>query len=316
MGEVGQVMTDVALRALTVADTAAIQCALALVIGSLASRRWLRESTSDWAREVVRLSRRWLVFGVLLAIAADVAAVWLQAVVMLDSPAAALGPMMLMVLRETHFGSAWWFGAAALLGALFVSISTAAGMMEEIVSLAVAVFAASRSVVSHADDQGDFSLKVGVDWVHLLAVSLWVGIVLASVLVVFRRPPRGRLDGADAVHWLSALSDTATVALVVIVLTGTLKTWWATPSFQLLAASDYGRVLGVKLVMVAVAVGLGGYNRFRAMPRLLKTLMDPAAAHESFRGRFAYVLRLEAAVLFCAVVSAAFLSNIATPGEE
>lgn len=308
-------MTEGALRTLTVVDSVVIQCSLALLLGALASGFWLRRATSPWARSVGRLSRRWLVVGALLALAAELASLWLQAAEMVDGPGTTAGPMMRMVLRDTHFGHAWWFGVVALV-AVLVAASMSSGASAAITALAVAVFAASRSVVSHAGGQGDFTLKVGVDWIHLLFVCTWVGIVALGAFVALRRAPLDRAEGADAASWVTALSRTATTALVSIVLTGAVKVCWAIPSWGMLVGSTYATVLLVKLGLAGIAALLGAYNRFRSMPDLLRNLTNPDASNPSLPGGFVVVMRLEAGVLLGVVIAAAVLSGTATPGEN
>jgi len=63
-------------------------------------------------------------------------------------------------------------------------------------------------------------------------------------------------------------------------------------------ASAWGVALDLKLVLVAIAVALGGFNRWVVLPSL------PAAWC-----RFAWVLRLEAGVLAAVLVVAAILAN-------
>lgn len=71
--------------------------------------------------------------------------------------------------------------------------------------------------------------------------------------------------------------------------------------------NQYGAALLVKLVLVAVAVLLGGYNRFFVMPSLISALPAPAVR------RFTLILRLEAAVLLGVVIVTAVLSSTPAP---
>jgi putative copper resistance protein D len=222
--------------------------------------------------------------------------------------------MVPMMLRETHYGHAWSIGFVALALAL---VAGAAGRKAgfAVAALGVAAFAYSRSAVSHAAGAGDFTLRVAIDWVHLLLACLWVGMVLVGAFSALRAPARTPSDAFDAAAWVAALSSTATGALAVIFLTGALKVWWATPSVAGLRASDYGAVLLVKLSLVAVAVALGGFNRLRVMPALLDELRAAGSPSSAFRRRFVQVLRIEALVLLLVLVAAAVLSGTESPAE-
>lgn len=311
-------MSEAVLHELTVADTVAIQCALSVMTGALASGFWLRQAASSWGHTVARLSRYWLLGGALLALAGEAAAVWLQAAAMLDEPSTPIGPAMAMVLRETHFGRAGCVGTAALVAVCLAqsSVRWSTRPIARAVSMtALTAFVLSRSVVSHAASQGDLSWQVVVDAIHLACVALWVGIVLIGACVALGKSPGDFDDCADAARWIAALSRTATVVLAGVVVTGVLKVGWATSSVQLLVGSLYGRVFLVKLVLAGIAAALGGINRFRVTPALLRGLSTQHQSMTSLQGRFARIVRWEAAVLLSVVVVAAVLSGTPTPGE-
>ncbi|MDQ2988285.1 MAG: copper resistance protein CopD, partial [Pseudomonadota bacterium] len=62
-----------------------------------------------------------------------------------------------------------------------------------------------------------------------------------------------------------------------------------------------------KLALVAIAVLLGGYNRFFVMPSLTAALSASALV------RFTRIFRLEAAVLLAVLIAATILSIIPPP---
>jgi copper resistance protein D len=307
-------MPEGLLKYLMLGDTVAIQCGLALMAGGLASLLWLRQGASSWAQHVVLASRRSFMTGVVGASAASAAALWLQAAAMGDGSLSSAVAMVPMMVSETHYGHAWALGIIALLvsGAAMLA-SRGPGL--PLAVLGLAGFMLTRSVVSHAGVDGDFTLKVVVDWIHLALVCLWAGMVLIGALVALQQAPKTHADASDSAVWVSSLSTAATVALVCILLTGALKVWWATPSVGQLVASAYGGVLLAKLLLVGAAVALGGVNRFFVMPPLLGGLQDPGPPGPGLHRRFVLVLRIEALVLLLALVAAAVLSGTSTPGE-
>ena len=100
---------------------------------------------------------------------------------------------------------------------------------------------------------------------------------------------------------------------MVIVGTGLFNAWRGVGSTANLVGSAYGNTLLVKVAVVAVAVVLGGLNRFQAMPRLLTALQSPHGSPARSQHRFVQVLRIEAVVLFAALVAAAVLSSSPLP---
>lgn len=180
---------------------------------------------------------------------------------------------------------------------------------------ATAVFAFSRSMVSHAADQGDFTLKVAVDWLHLLLACLWVGVALLGAFVALRETPSTPAARGDCAVWVASLSSFATAALVLIMATGVAKVCSASPSSTRLVGSQCGAVLLVKLALVVVAIGLGGFNRFWAMPTLLASLREATSPNRPTDRLFSRVLQIKAGTLTLVLVATAVLSGTPTPGE-
>jgi putative copper resistance protein D len=114
---------------------------------------------------------------------------------------------------------------------------------------------------------------------------------------------------------VGALSSTATVALVAVLGTGGWKVWRLGTSLTDLVASDHGLVLGSKLGLVALAAGLGGFNRIRVLPGLFDDLRTCGSKAEPgpWRRRLKTVLGFEALVLLLVLVAAAVLARTEPP---
>lgn len=306
-------MADGLLKYLLVADAALIQCSIGLMLGALASIMWLRRSSSAWGQSVTVGVRRWLMVGAGVALAANILMLWLQSAVMSDGVFADAWSMVPMMVNETHFGQAWLVSICALFVAV---VASAARWLWTVVFgvLATAVFAATRSVVSHAGSQGDVNLQVAVDWLHLMLTSLWIGMVLMGCLVALRRRAILVDDRIDSMNWISSLSETATWTLFGILLTGIVKIWWASPSWAQLSSSTYGGILLVKVALVGCAAALGGFNKFWVMPHFT-SIQSVDVSSAEYRQRFTRILWVEAAVLLSVAVVAALLSGTSTPGE-
>jgi putative copper resistance protein D len=312
-------MTQSLLGDLLLADVVAINTGFSLVLGSLASTHWLRDAASPWSDAAgVRgaVARR---VGLVVTLLGLICAVWFQAALMGDAPLLKAGPTAQVLLRDTHFGHvalaglvAWCVVATACWNALSLGRSRF-----WLVGFGLAAFVWSRSAVAHAGSQGDLSVDVCIDAVHLLAACLWVGMVL--VAVTFRLPQSSlpRQDRLDATQWVNSLSSTATAALAVIVITGTLKLWRSGYNLTALVASDYGLALGSKVALVTIAAALGGFNRFRVLPRLFDSLRADAGSEVagSWNHRLRFALRAEALVLFTVLIAAAVLAATEPPSE-
>lgn len=305
-------------RYLLYGDTVAVNLALAMVLGGLASDIWLARNGSGWGHGMARKACRFRRGGFSLGVVALLAMWWLQAASMSDATEFAVGTAAWTLLKDTHFGHAWMTGLVGwLLAAAAVWSIDGDGAQTRRRFLAAAgltAFVWSRSVVSHAGSQGDWSRYVAVDWLHLVLVSVWVGIVLVAAATKLPALLSPRADGLAAARWVAYLSSTATVALVGIVLTGAFKTWTSVPSIGALWPSDYGLLLAVKVGLVLVAVALGGYNRFVVLPPLFRDLQSAQSqAGGHWRRHLVRAFKFEAFVLVFVLLAAAALSSTEPP---
>jgi len=292
-------------------DLVAVQFGLALVLGAWASSRRLGNAGSAWSIRCADWSLTAARAGVVLGFLALGVAIWLQAAVMADVPLGQAGPTVIKLLRDTHYGHVALVGLAAWVA---IAPMVWSGRGHSAMLLGVLVMAWSRSSASHAANGGDSSMDVAVDVVHIMATSLWVGMVLVATRLPL--PASAMADRLDASRWVQGLSSDATFALMVVVLTGVFKVYRGVPDWALLPGSDYARALFVKLALVAVAVLLGGYNRFRVLPGLRAVLVErgESSLDPVWTRRFLRVLRIEMMVLLLVVAWAAVLASTEPPG--
>lgn len=298
-----------ALPLLQHAVTVALNLSVALTVGAATSMAWLSRDPSDWAaRQVgrVRLAGLWSM-GV--AIVACVLVFCLEAANMAEVPLLEAGPAIIDMASSTHFGTACCAGFAALLVAL--------GLMwlgqARWVLLALAAFFYTRSMVSHAAGDGDLSLPMAADWLHLIVISLWVGEVIVAGLITLPKPAQLARDRAAMGKYVEALSTSATIALVGIAATGLYGAYRNIGTIENLTGTAYGMALLTKLAAVFVAASLGGANRFLVMPGLLRALHSRGPAQDASARRFTLILQVEAVVLVTVLVLAAVLSATSPP---
>lgn len=294
--------------------TVILNLAVAVAVGAAATRLWTAGMTSPWSQLQSGRARRTGIGALAVAIGASACALWLEAASMAEVPPTQAGAETWTMLTATHLGTAWQIGAAALVVSLVAMLRHYGKSWTRASLAAIALFLYSRSMVSHASAGGDFSLMMIVDWVHLLLISLWVGEVVVSGLVVLPSLP-GELPAnrGDCSRYVESLSTSATVALVGIFATGLVNAWYSLGNVNALTATPYGTTLLVKLALVIGAALLGGMNRFMVMPGLVAALRAGGAVAETPARRFTMILRAEALVLMAVLVMAAILSSISPP---
>ncbi len=314
-------MGEDTLRILAMAATVAIHLGLALVLGAIASQSWLWRQPSAWREAVVGQALGLRRLGFVLALLGVLAALWIEAAVMTGQPLTQAGSAMVTLLSDSHFGRATLVGAVAWMAAAALLVPRASSRDEAVrfglALVAVAVFIATRSVVSHAGSHGDATVDVAVDWVHLLLVCTWVGIVMAGARLALPSAGASAAEREAATRWVARLSTTATIALIGIGATGLYKVWRVfepAASAVQFVDSDYGRTLLVKLALVGLASALGGANRFIVLPRLFAELAEVEDGGRWRRG-LVRILRFEAATLLLVLIAAAVLSDTEPPGD-
>jgi copper transport protein len=129
--------------------------------------------------------------------------------------------------------------------------------------------AATWALTEHASTGIQTHVAMPVDIVHLLSVAAWLG-GLAALLAALRAAGDGVTPPAGAVRRFSRLAFGSVLAVVA---TGTYQSWRQLGSWSALTDTTYGRLLLVKIALVAVLVALGAGSR-----RWTARLATPAEA--------------------------------------
>lgn len=298
--------------------TVVLNLSLATLVGTGTATLWLRRARSPWAAGMLPRLRRAILACLTAAMLTYVVVLWLEAASMAEVPVAEAFPAVQSVITATHYGYAWMLGAAALIVAGVTTVVqprlVAIGPASVLRLGALALFLYSRSIVSHAGAAGDLTWAVAVDWVHLVLISLWVGEVIVAGLITLRgEPAAGQKNRAECVRYVEALSNSATIALVGIFVTGILSAWRGLGSLDQVFGNPYGTMLIIKVGLVLCAAALGGMNRFVVMPALLAGLRRNTVSEPGAARKFALVLQVEAVILLAVIVAAAILSSTPPP---
>ena len=299
--------------------TALLNLAIAVVTGASASRLWLGRDASSWAEERRPPVRKAAFAGAVVALFANVVLLWLESAAMAEVPVTEAAGATWSMLTSTHLGLAWSIG---MLGLAMATVGTSLrgdrNQGPALLTLAsLAVFWYTRSMVSHAASEGDFSLPVLADWIHLGLIGLWVGEVFLAGGVILRASENmAAADRRARAAYVASLSSSATFALTGIFATGLYASWRNLGGLENLIGNPYGNTLVAKLVLVGIAAMLGGINRFFVMPPWLARESTGTAVPELLPMRFKRILWIEALVLLAVVVLAAWLASTSPPGEQ
>jgi copper transport protein len=121
---------------------------------------------------------------------------------------------------------------------------------------------ATISLAGHAGTGDVVPLALPADVVHLAAASFWLGGLAFLLMAVLRAPVDPRSDDdRQLAPVVRGFSTGAAVAVGALAVTGTIQAIRQTQGFEALFDTTYGRVLIVKVLLVAATVGVGALSR-------------------------------------------------------
>ncbi len=221
-----------------------------------------------------------------------------------------------ILLFGTSNGTAWQLRIAALLAALasvwLLRSERSAKAGGVLAGIAGAVALATLAWGGHgAAGEGVFGwLRLVADVLHLLAAGVWVGALVAMLLLLLR-PSRSMDRGYLVVSHrvLVGFSRTGTMVVGVLVVTGLINViglvGW--PGLGALAASLYGQLLIAKLVLFGAMLALAASNRFRLVSRF-----ERAMAADDHPAALAALRRSLAIETLCAIAVLALVAWLGT----
>lgn len=190
-------------------------------------------------------------------------------------------------LTTTYVG-AWWLVRIALLLVWGASLLACTwwwpGRRRWSALLAVGASAALPlpfAMISHARaEPAGQAMAVAVDYVHLLAASLWAGgllfLIVTLVPTLQTLTPAGRR--VVLARALPRFSVLALVAWGAMGLTGLYSAWLRVGNLPALVSTHYGQILIAKLALVVLLLLLGAFN-LMIVTRKLRGSVTAASAH-------------------------------------
>lgn len=167
----------------------------------------------------------------------------------------------------------------------------------------------------HASSGTDATLGIAIDAVHGWATALWLGGLLA--VMVLAMPALAALSTDDRVRMGAVVvvrfSALAVGAVVVLVVTGIYRSLAELPSLSSLWTTSYGVTLLVKLLVFVVMLGVGAWNRFVIHPRLERAALGLDPGGDAALTRLRISVRAEVLLAVLVMVAVAVLVAIPPP---
>jgi copper transport protein len=157
----------------------------------------------------------------------------------------------------------------------------------------------------HAAQTSPRGLSVVLDWLHLLAGSLWLGGLVGLLVLWFA--VRGSVAVLSVV--VPRFSNVALVSVLVLLGAGTGATINHMPAVNALWGTGYGVAILVKIGLLTGALALASRNLLRTKPALAAVGAGAEPAARLLRS----LVGGEAVIVTGAVFTAALLSSLAPP---
>ncbi len=210
------------------------------------------------APEAARL-RRWLLGGAGLGL--SILALALR-VLVLTAGASMTDPDVWAAVMRSRIGDATLLRGVGLV--LLVAVALPWRIGPAVGAVGVVLVVGSYAAMGHSMLFGPRQEIAALVVLHLAVVAFWVG-SLPPLLWVARRG-----DAASAAALVEDWSHAATVAVIAMILTGLLLTWYMTVRVDRIFEAWHGWALAGKVAVVLVALGLAGWNRLRHTPALAR----------------------------------------------
>jgi copper transport protein len=183
----------------------------------------------------------------------------------------ALDPDVVGDVLSTRFGTIWGLRELAWLAILLAAPLLARGWKGLAAAAVPAAFLClAPALAGHAGAQSPSGLLVPSNAVHVAAMSLWVGGIVALLVAV-----RAATQGLEPAGRTRLLADTllrfsplALVAVIALVATGVVQAIVHLDRVSDLWDTGFGRALAVKAGLVVVLIGIGALHRRRNLPEM------------------------------------------------
>ena len=245
------------------------------------------------AHETARL-RRSLYAAIVAGLALSVLAMALR-VLVLTAGASMFDPGVWAAVMRSRIGDAFWLrsGGLVLLAAAVTAWRVGPAIAAVGALLVISSYAAMGHSMLFAPRQEIAALVV----LHLAVVAFWVGSLLPLLWISQRR------DGASAARLIHAWSRAASFAVMIMIASGVLLTWYLTLRLDRLLDAWHGWALAWKVLAVSAALLLALWNRLYHTPALARG--DVGAG-----SRLARSIRIEMLIVILAFYAAAEMVSV------
>lgn len=172
------------------------------------------------------------------------------------------------VIVNTSFGQIWMFEVVLLLFLLVTSMLITlqeAPKLWLIVSFIIGVvLILSKAFIGHAAAEPNKGLAVFMDFLHMLASSIWLGSLLIIAFILPIDYFLNKKEEKKEIYWsvIQKFSRWGIAFVIILSLSGIYSSFLHVPTVDSLFSTLYGKVLVGKIVLLLVMILFATYNFF------------------------------------------------------
>ena len=163
----------------------------------------------------------------------------------------------------------------------------------------------SISVIGHTRIVHPEWLIVASNVTHTIAGAVWLGGLVGLVTAFRTARNENDSDSVELAGAVARFSSVAAIALIGVLVSGTLSAGLILRSFSPLWSTNYGRLLIIKVTLVLIVIGIATWNRFR----LVSTITRQPDEYSAW-GLFRKLVFSELVLLILVVGVTGFLVNL------
>ena len=112
-------------------------------------------------------------------------------------------------------------------------------------------------------------LHLLADAPHLLVAAIWpAGLIPMAGFLAHVKTGNHPLHSDREMETLQRFSQSSLIAVVILTVTGSINGWLMIGSWNNLIATTHGQLFLCKMLIVAMMIGMGAFNRFHLIPRI------------------------------------------------
>ena len=228
---------------------------------------------------------------------------------------------------DTAWGARWWqrelaaaVAGAAIAGAWALRRGGRPGLARGAEALVLAAGLGCLfllAAISHGASVDGSFWAVAVDFIHLAAAALWVGMLLQLILVIRRsRNLQDEAGAALAAAHLGRFSAVAAAAVLVLLATGVFSAFVQVDSLRGLVDTGYGVTLLAKLALLVPLLAIAAFSAVVLGPAVLAAAGRAATQAAGDLRRLGRLAAVELTVIAAIVLVAAVLVQFPTARQE